>query len=391
MERRRPWGNQSSNWRNRDNSTDYRPQRSRKSRSMFTRIDPNTKFFEGKDVDGIHLLTDFDQVRELQVRLGHFCKGPEDFFPSNWPVSLSAENIHMLTSNPYVVIPKATGPRFLLYADSHGKMFLENLTQHIFYVDEDHAVKMESLDGQSINDTVLDGAFCREKLNQGNYNGNDDIPGKLMFVIRDAIRCNGVDLTAMDFPERIDFVKEEIIKPRLNAMKNSGRSNEKEAFSLDIVEYVEANQTENYLCDGFEGRYKYPMRSFIFYPRHKGYVSGNNFSVFQWADNDPQLCSFRVKIPKGTEEPKEAELHVGGPNRTEVKWETILLTDEIRNLDGRIVDCIYEDHHWVFVKERPDRIHPNGRGSLSRKIRALEQPVSREFLVTTLSKCRGLD
>lgn len=47
-----------------------------------------------------------------------------------------------------------------------------------------------------------------------------------------------------------------------------------------------------------------------------------------------------------------------------MKWETIPLTDEIRKLDGCIIDCRYEDHHWVFVKERLDRNHPNGRNAL---------------------------
>jgi hypothetical protein len=37
------------------------------------------------------------------------------------------------------------------------------------------------------------------------------------------------------------------MKPRLFAMKNRVRSDEKEAFELDIVEYHEAYQTENYI------------------------------------------------------------------------------------------------------------------------------------------------
>lgn len=48
----------------------------------------------------------------------------------------------------------------------------------------------------------------------------------------------------------------------------------------------------------------------------------------------------------------------------EIKWETIPLTDELRKLDGCIVDCAYLDHHWVFVKQRHDRRHPNGKRAL---------------------------
>lgn len=59
------------------------------------------------------------------------------------------------------------------------------------------------------------------------------------------------------------------MKPRLYALKNSKESNQKEAFTLDIVEYFEAYQTESYLNSGFEERFKYQMRSFIFFPRRK--------------------------------------------------------------------------------------------------------------------------
>jgi hypothetical protein len=59
------------------------------------------------------------------------------------------------------------------------------------------------------------------------------------------------------------------MKPRLFAMKNRVRTDEKEAFDLDIVEYHEAYQTENYLSREFVERYKYPYRSFVFFPRKK--------------------------------------------------------------------------------------------------------------------------
>ncbi|XP_057374511.1 mRNA-capping enzyme-like [Daphnia carinata] len=389
MELRRPLSNrnQTTNWRLLENSRNFPHRPPSSEKRNFTRINLDTKFYEGQDVEGIHLLTDFDYVRQLQMRLGRFADGPEDFFPANWPVSLSMENISKLTPSQYVVAPKPTGPRFLLYVDSSGDMFLENMTQHIFRVDEDHAVKMNSFDGRPITDTVLDGVFCKEKRNRDdNCSGGEESSEKLTFVIRDAIRCEGLKLTDMGIMERIDFVKEGIMKPRLYALKNSKESNENEAFNLDIVEHFDAYQTESYLDNEFEEHYKYPFRSFVFYPRRKGYVCGTDYDIFKWTENEVQLCSFRLRIPKGIEEPEEADLLIGGPYRTEIKWETIPLTDELRKLDGQIVDCRYVDHHWVFVKERLDRNHPNGKSALLGKIGAQEHPVSREFLLTSLNK-----
>ena len=44
----------------------------------------------------------------------------------------------------------------------------------------------------------------------------------------------------------------------------------------------------------------------------------------------------------------------------EIFYAPIALTDETRELDGRIIDCRYVDGHWVFRKLRHDRQHPNG-------------------------------
>ena len=110
-----------------------------------------------------------------------------------------------------MVGPKPKGPRFLLYVDSSGKIFLENMTQSIFYVDEDHAIKMVTSDGRPITDTVLNGIFTREKLDtdRDSLSGakKTGATGKLTFVIQDAIRCNGESLTRMNILRRIAFVK----------------------------------------------------------------------------------------------------------------------------------------------------------------------------------------
>jgi hypothetical protein len=49
---------------------------------------------------------------------------------------------------------------------------------------------------------------------------------------------------------------------------------------------------------------------------------------------------------------KIAELHAGGPNLSEIKYDTIRLTEEIKTLDGCIIDCRYFEHQWLFIKQR---------------------------------------
>jgi hypothetical protein len=62
-----------------------------------------------------------------------------------------------------------------------------------------------------------------------------------------------------------------------------------------------------------------------------------------------------------------AELHVVGPGGMDMKFASIKLTDEIRELNDRIIDCYYFDNQWVFKKLRNDRQHPNGRIAVTSK------------------------
>jgi hypothetical protein len=66
--------------------------------------------------------------------------------------------------------------------------------------------------------------------------------------------------------------------------------------------------------------------------------------------------------------PAEAELHVGGSERIEIKYDTIRLTEEMKMLDGCIIDCRYFEHQWIFIKQRHDRNHPNGRRAVMGKL-----------------------
>ena len=170
--------------------------RSHNFSGKFDRIDPNAKFLEDEqETEGIHLVTDFNLVREIQCRLGECAKGPTDFFPAMWPVTLSTENIRFIAEDPYDVIAKVSGTRYLLYVDPSGQIFLENMTQHVFRVDQDRAVEI-------VRETILDGIFTREKV--------DSSPltvGRLTFVIQDAIRFGGVDLTHLNIGRRIGNIK----------------------------------------------------------------------------------------------------------------------------------------------------------------------------------------
>lgn len=43
------------------------------------------------------------------------------------------------------------------------------------------------------------------------------------------------------------------------------------AFKLDITEYKDTSSAKDFLSSGFEEQYKYPVRSFVFFPRQRVY------------------------------------------------------------------------------------------------------------------------
>ena len=89
-----------------------------------------------------------------------------------------------------------------------GIIYLENQTQNFFRVSQDREIQL------LLPDTVLDGYFVHpiaavsddeaEEVAAAHPGENQ---GRLTFLIQDAIRCNGVDLSGLGIVKRIAFIK----------------------------------------------------------------------------------------------------------------------------------------------------------------------------------------
>nr|CAH0099926.1 unnamed protein product [Daphnia galeata] len=290
----------------------------------FLRIDPKAKFLENEQIEGVHLLTDFD------LPCG----------PLLYLMKISTFSHR----EPYDVVPRAYGTCYFLYVDSAGQIYLENMSQHIFRVDDDHSINMVSSNGRPITDTVLDGVFTRAKCpgrgssDEDSEYGNDN-NGRLTFLIHDAIRCNGVDLTDLNIRSRMNVIQEEVMKQ----WDKRTMLSEKEAFNLDFVGCKEASLAMDYLSFGFQDNFKYSFSCLVFFPRQKGYKCNTCYDVFQWSESSKYTCNFRLKFTQFAQykdcpaRMNKAELHaVGYPQRSESFFDTIPLTEEIRGLDDRM-------------------------------------------------------
>jgi len=160
-------------------------------------------FMEDEQVDGVSLLSDTKLVNELEIKLRDFARARPNFLGFigvSWFARLSMEHLKALKTKPYLVVPTPKGVRYLLYIDHDGNMFLQynhnQYRQNIFTLDKGRRPKVSI----SIKDTLLDGLVTRKVLPDGSF-------GKLTFVIMDAIRCNGEDLTQKGVQERIVTVR----------------------------------------------------------------------------------------------------------------------------------------------------------------------------------------
>ena len=165
-------------------------------------------------VKGITVVTDLELVKKMHRDLWRFTNsdGAIDLFPVPWSFSLHTINLKCLTWEPYVAAPKPEGTRYLLYADLAGDVYLENQTLNFFLVDKDRAIKLLSHDRSVLKDTVLDGFFVRPIVCQSIADRDPDARGRLTFVIQDAIRCNGTDLTKLCIVDRVAFIEVSIFK-----------------------------------------------------------------------------------------------------------------------------------------------------------------------------------
>jgi hypothetical protein len=173
-------------------------------------------FLKDEVVEGITFVTDLELVKKMQSELWRFTNGledssPYDFFPAaaSTTNSLNKANLESLKSEPYVVAPSPDGTRYLLYVDSTGEVYLENQTINFFLMDKNRAIQLLSHDRSVLKDTVLDGYFVRPKILDSGIaaDKNGDKRGRLTFVIQDAIRCNGTDLTGRGIVDRIAFIE----------------------------------------------------------------------------------------------------------------------------------------------------------------------------------------
>uniref|UniRef100_A0A8W8N377 mRNA capping enzyme C-terminal domain-containing protein n=3 Tax=Magallana gigas TaxID=29159 RepID=A0A8W8N377_MAGGI len=58
----------------------------------------------------------------------------------------------------------------------------------------------------------------------------------------------------------------------------------------------------------------------------------------------------------------------------------IKLTKELKELDGKIIECSYNGKDWVFMRQRTDKSFPNSISTAQGVWESIRSPVTKELL-----------
>jgi mRNA capping enzyme, catalytic domain/mRNA capping enzyme, C-terminal domain len=245
-------------------------------------------------------------------------------FPGPQPVSIERRHFPLLKRQPYLVCEKTDGVRHLLTSTDEG-VFLVN-----------RAFAYEKINVRVPKDTLLDGELVKTKT------------GKTLFMVYDAVRVKGEDLTQKSLTERLETARKVVkaIIKTANApleIRVKGMKDLKDFRSFPSL-------------DSFE----YETDGLVFTPVNEPIRTGTHETMFKWKPRERITIDFCLKNgcelfvqDKGIPY-KEAELHLRNLRR------------DLPN--GTIVECGYGDLGWFVEKIRTDKTHANNRRTYFRTL-----------------------
>ena len=254
----------------------------------------------------------------------------ESRFPGPQPVSIERRHFCLLKRQPYLVCEKTDGVRHLLASTPEGIVTLVN-----------RAFRMESVKIRIPKDTLLDGELVTTKS------------GKVLFMVYDAVRVKGEDLTRAPLDQRLEKARA-VLK---GIIKTAGAPFEvrvKNMWPLGTP-FPDLNSFE-YETDGL-----------VFTPINEPIRMGTHETMFKWKPRERIPIDFCLQNGKDLfvqdrgEPYKEAELHIQNKR------------SDLAN--GTIVECGYRDLGWFVEKIRTDKTHANNRRTYFRTLVNLRENI----------------
>ncbi|XP_044752230.1 mRNA-capping enzyme [Coccinella septempunctata] len=329
------------------------------------------QFMDG--VPGVTLFRETPKMFNLQKKVQRMCEWRKKGFPGCQPVTMDNENLHLLKQKPYMVSWKADGMRYLMLIDGPDEIYFFDRDNNVFKVSNLVFLYRKDLNVH-LRDTLLDGEMVIDKVK------GESIP---RYLVYDIVRFMNQEVGKTHFSSvRLLCIEKEIISPRNSAKEKGIINRDEEPFSVRKKEFWGIEWAKNLLGPKFAASLSHEPDGLIFQPSEDPYCAGRCDSVLKWKPTELNSVDFKMRIVKEQREGciprKVIQLFVG---QLSEPFSYMKFNKELKDLDGKIIECKYERNQWVFMRERTDKSFPNSFDTAMSVCKSIQKPLTKEALL----------
>jgi len=265
--------------------------------------------------------------------------------------------------------------RYLMYINGEN-VYLIDRENNIYEVKNLKFPRRKELN-KCIKSTLLDGELV---LDADPENSNVNIP---RYLVYDIIRFEDFDIGKRKLEIRFECIKNEIINSRNEAMKQGLIDRTKEPFGVRFKEFYPISATQKLLSDKFKSQITHGMDGLIYEPADDDdfYTAGIARNSLKW--KPPSLNSIDFRLLINDRNNQFGDLYVG---RGTEPFASIRLTNELRSLHDKIIECAWVNDEWQLLRERTDKTYPNAYKTAISIIDSIKYPVTEEILLDLINK-----
>ncbi|ESO99997.1 hypothetical protein LOTGIDRAFT_213203 [Lottia gigantea] len=343
-------------------------------------VKKDAKFLEG--VAGVNMVTSQPKLGQIQRKCQEMAGWEKGGFPGSAPVSMDIRNLNFLRQNPYKVGLKTDGTRYMTLIDGRGEVYMIDRDNTVFQVANLDFPKRKDLSAH-IRDTLVDGEMILDMVD------GKSVP-RYRYLICDILRFEGLEVGKSHLDRRSFYIQTEIIGPRRTKIQQ-GMLDENVSFSVHCNSFWELTKSKELLEGKITNEISHEVDGLIFQPVSEPYRPGRCGDFLKWKPPELNSVDFRLKIVKenkvGCLPETKGHLFVNG---LESAFGEIKMTKELRQLDNKIIECMWDGKYWKYMRQRTDKSFPNNLETAEEVCKSIRNPVTQEMLLQTIRNERWI-
>ncbi|XP_046856619.1 mRNA-capping enzyme-like [Xenia sp. Carnegie-2017] len=356
-----------------DNRGLHEGTRAKRPRREFKTGDP-------KFMDGVSGITVAQQpvFGDIQRTVQNICGWDRGGFPGSQPVSMDVNNIRFLNEKLYRVTWKADGVRYMMYIKGRHEIYLIDRDNAVFKAPQLTFPQRKSPHAHVV-DTLLDGELVLDK-NEGVLTPR--------YLIYDIVRFQSQELCKMSHDIRMKCIDIDIVQPRHKAVQNGVLDKTKEPFSVRSKQFFPVEKAE-WILKEFSPKLTHETDGLVFNAVNEEYIPGQCPTLLKWKPHTLNSVDFQLHITtvqkEGCLKEKVGALRVGGFDQP---VGIIKVTNELKKLDKKIIECTFDGKNWIFMRHREDKSFPNSYATAQSVCESIKTPVTEQWLLEVIHKHR---